>query len=431
MREILLLIAILAGLAMTLRWPFVGVLIWEWFTLQNPHRETYGFVSDTNIVIAAVTLLAWALSKERKVPPNGAILWLIVIFIGWTTIDTFFAYDVNWSFGYWDRTWKTFALGILLAATVTNRVRLQAVLWVAVISLFYYGVKGGLFTIATGGHNHVMGPSGSMIADNNQLAVAMLMTLPLANYLRGQSTDRRARLLLLGGMILTTLAVIGTYSRGALVGLAALGLLGVLRMKHRFAYISVAVVLIAFVVHFMPEQYFARMHTMDSVASVKNDQSVHGRLVAWEVAYYCARDRFPFGAGFYGPQLAPVFKSYFPSEDNHAAHSIYFQVLGEHGFIGLGIYLTLLAVAFIKLSRIIRAARRQPGKRWIADLGVGLQASLLVFCVSGAALSLAYYDLFVIDICLLLPVWEMVRERKTRPAFKPVAFSVPGSLQPG
>jgi putative inorganic carbon (HCO3(-)) transporter len=431
LREILLLIAILAGLVMTVRWPFVGVLIWEWFTLQNPHQETYGFISSGNLVIAGVTLLAWVLSKERKIPPNGAVLWLILIFIVWTGIDTFFAYDPNWSFGYWDRTWKTFALGILLAATVTNRVRVQAVLWVAVSSLFYYGVKGGLFTIATGGHNHVLGPYGTMINDNNQLAVAMLMTLPLANYLRAQSADRRVRLALLGGMILTVLAVIGTYSRGALIGLAVLGFIGLLRMKHRIAYISVAVVLIAFTIHFMPEKYIARMDTMNSVQSVQNDESVHGRIVAWKVAYYCARDRFPFGAGFYGPQLAPLFNSYFPHEKNHAAHSIYFQVLGEHGFIGLGIYLWLLAASFWRLSRIIRAARNQPEKRWIADLGTGLQASLLVFCVSGAALSLAYYDLFVIDICLLLPVWEMVRERKTRPAFRPVRLTVPGSLQAG
>jgi probable O-glycosylation ligase (exosortase A-associated) len=419
-REIVLLIAIVAGLVMTVRWPFVGVLIWEWFTLQCPHRETFGFVSSANVVIAGVTLLAWVLSKERKIPPNGFILWAVIIFIAWTTLDTFFSYNPTWSWGYWDRTWKTFALGILLAATVTNRVRVQAVLWVAVISLFYYGVKGGLFTIVTGGHNHVLGPSGSMINDNNQLAVAMLMTLPLAHYLRGQSADKRVKLLLLGGMILTALAVIGTYSRGALVGLAALGILGLLRMKHRITYMAVAVVLIAFTVQFMPVKYFERMNTMNSVESVQSDGSVHGRIVAWKVAYYSAVDRFPFGAGFYGPQLAPYFHHYFPSEKNHAAHSIYFQVLGEHGFIGLGIYLSLLAAAFFKLSRIIRAARKQPDKRWIAELGVGLQASLLVFCVSGAALSLAYYDLFVIDVCLLLPVWQMAREKKPRPAYRPV-----------
>ncbi len=427
MREILLLKAIVVGHAMTLRWPYVGVLIWEWFTLQNPHRETYGFVGSTNVVIAGVTLLAWALSKERKIPPNSFILWTILVFIAWTTITTVYAYDPTWSWGYWDRTWKTFALGILLAATVTNRVRVQAVLWVAVISLFYYGVKGGLFTIVTGGHNHVLGPPGTMINDNNQLAVALLMTLPLAHYLRGQSANKHVRLALLSGIILTVLAVIGTYSRGALVGLLALGFLGLLRMKHRVAYMAVAVVLIAFTVRFMPAKYFHRMDTMNSVQSVQEDQSFHGRVVAWKVAYFAARDYFPFGAGFYGPQLAPFFHHYFPQEKNHAAHSIYFQVLGEHGFIGLAIYLGLLGGAFFRCSRIIRTARKQPEKRWVAELGVGVQASLVVFCISGAALSLAYYDLFVIDVCLLVPVWLMVKDKKFKPAYRPVPITAQGS----
>jgi probable O-glycosylation ligase, exosortase system type 1-associated len=426
LRSLLLLIAIFAGLGMTLRWPFVGVLIWEWFTLQNPHRETYGFIGSANMVIALVTLVAWAMSKERRAPPNGFILWGVIIFILWTTIGTFFAYDPEWSFGYWDRTWKTFALGILLAATVTNRVRAQAVMWVAVISLFYYGVKGGLFTIVTGGHNHVLGPSGTMINDNNQLAVAMLMTLPLAHYLRVQSTDKWVRLSLLAGIVLTVIAVIGTYSRGALIGLATLGFLGLLRMKRRLTYLAVASVLIAFTVHFMPAQYFDRMSTMNSVSSVQEDQSFHGRIVAWKVAWNAAKDRFPFGAGFYGPQLGPFFHSYFPNEKNHAAHSIYFQVLGEHGFIGLGIYLLLIAASFLRLSRIIKMARRTAQQRWIAELGVALQASLIVFCVSGAALSLAYYDLFVIVICLLLPMWEMVRPKQGLPAWRPVPITATG-----
>ena len=420
MREFVLIIAILAGLGMTVRWPFVGVLLWEWFTLQNPHRETFGFLSSTNLVIAVVTLGAWALSKERKIPPNGFLLWAMLIFLAWTTVTTIFAYSPEWSYGYWDRTWKTFALGLLLATTVTNRARAQAVLWVAVISLFYYGVKGGLFTLVTGGGNHVLGPEGTMIADNNQLAVAMLMSLPLANYLRGQTLDRRVRLALLGGIILTTISVIGTYSRGALIGLLALGFLGLLRMKRRFLYMGAIAVLMAGVIGFMPAKYMDRMYTMNSVESVQSDASFHGRIVAWQVAYYAARDRFPFGAGFYGPQLGAFWHGYFPHEKNHAAHSIYFQVLGEHGFIGLGLYLALLAGTFLQCSRMIQSARKLADKNWIAELGVGIQASLIVFCVSGAALSLAYYDLFVIDVCLLLPMWAIVKGKRGRPAFRPV-----------
>jgi hypothetical protein len=80
----------------------------------------------------------------------------------------------------------------------------------------------------------------------------------------------------------------------------------------------------------------------------------------------------------------------------------------------------LLAGTFWQCWKMIRAARKLPDKKWIADVGVGIQASLVVFCVSGAALSLAYYDLFVIDVCLLLPRWVMVRGKRERMAFRPV-----------
>ena len=426
MREIILIVAILAALGMTFRYPFVGILLWTWFTLQNPHREAFGFPDSANVVIAAVTLLSLLLSKDRKLPPTGFILWTMIALLAWMTFNSFFAYDPAWSWPYWDRTWKTFALGILIAAATTNRVRLHALLWIAVVSLFYFGVKGGLFTILTGGHNHVLGPPGTMITDNNQLAVALLMTLPFAHYLRSQSTDKRVRLALMAGMVLTVLGVIGTYSRGALVGLAALGLVGLLRMKNRFLYLAVGAVLVVFVIQFMPDKYFDRMNTMNSVDAVQTDQSFHGRLVAWQVAYRYANDHFPFGAGFYGPQLAPVFHSYFPREKNHAAHSIYFQVLGEHGYIGLAIYLMLLAGAFVSCSRILARTRGQPERRWIYEIGTAIQASLVVFCVSGAALSLAYYDLFVIDVSLLLPLWEITKGVSKRQAWRPVPVAVSG-----
>ena len=114
----------------------------------------------------------------------------MVAFLAWITFNSFFAFSPDWSWPYWDRTWKIFALGFLVATLATNRVRITAIIWVVVVSLFYYGVKGGIFTLATGGHYSVWGPANTIIGDNNQLALALLMSLPLANYLRTQTANR-------------------------------------------------------------------------------------------------------------------------------------------------------------------------------------------------------------------------------------------------
>ncbi len=166
-------------------------------------------------------------------------------------------------------------------------------------------------------------------------------------------------------MALVVVAIIGTYSRGGVLGLAALSLAALMRVRNRFLYIAIAAAVIIPALYFMPAQYIDRLHT---ISNYSQDASVQGRVVAWRVAYLSAIDHFPFGAGFYGPQLSQVFNHYFPTEVRHAAHSIYFQVLGELGFIGLGLYLLIIVTSFVMSSRIIRAARETPQLFWVRDI---------------------------------------------------------------
>lgn len=411
MRALVLIVGMLLGLGLTVIQPFAGVLLWAWFTLQNPHEEAYGIVQSLplNFIIAIVTLGAILVSRERKLPPLSAVSFLIVAFLAWMTFNSFFAFDPAWSWPFWDRTWKTFLFGMVVAATATSRERLYALCWIAVISLFYYGVKGGMFTIVMGGHYHVFGPAGTIIGDNNQLAVALLMVLPLAEFLRGEVKNKWFARGLVLCMALTVVAVVGTYSRGAMLGLGAMTFLMLLRTRKKVFYISLATVIFVFVLTFMPNGFFERM---DTIGTASQDASFNGRLTAWRVAAMYATDHFPFGAGFYAPQLGPIYHHYFPHEYVHAAHSIYFQVLGEHGFVGLALYVLLIFAVFLLNLQIIRRARKLPDLRWAKDLGVALQASLLIFCVSGALLSMAYYDLFILEAGMLIPLGEIVRAQR-------------------
>jgi probable O-glycosylation ligase (exosortase A-associated) len=411
MRDLFLVVAVLAGLGVTVVSPFAGVLIWTWFSVMSPQAETYGFAQTLplNFIVAAATALFWFFGRERKIPPNDIITWTTFIFLVWITFNSFFAVDPAWSWPYWDRTWKIFALGLFVAMSGHTKVRLQALVWVTVISLFYYGVKGGLFTLISGGGFHVIGPEGTIIADNNQLALALLMALPLANYLRSQTEKRWISLILLASMALTVISVLGSYSRGGFIGLAILLVAAWLRVRNKLVYPIVAALLIVPMLFFMPDSFYERL---SSIGSYNSDTSFQGRIIAWEVAFDYARDHFPFGAGFYAPQLGKVFNVYFPDELPHAAHSIYFQVLGEQGFVGLAIYLVIIAAAFWKCGRIIRACGVNPKLQWAKELAAMIQLSLLVFCVSGAALSMAYYDVFIICTAMLLPLSQLVSPRK-------------------
>jgi len=410
MRDIFLVTFTLAGAGVSLFYPFAGMLLWTWFSLMSPQSETFGFAQGLplNLLVAGCAMIGLFYSKESKVPPNDSLVWLCFAFFFWCTLNTLVAANPSWSWLYWDRTWKIFVLGLVVAIEVRSRARIQALLWIIVASLFYYGVKGGIFTLISGGGSHVLGPQGTIIGDNNQLALALLMTLPLANYLRGQSANPWMRRLLLVAMGFTVVAILGTYSRGGFIGFAALVAFAFMRSRNKLGYLLAVCAVVIPALMFMPDSFFARLHTIHDYA---NDSSFQGRVIAWHVAYDYARDHFPFGAGFYGPQLAEVFRIYYPQEMMHAAHSIYFQVLGEQGFVGLALYLIILLVSFWKTSQLKRLALKQPGTAWAAELASMIWLSLLVFCLSGAALSMAYYDLFVILAGLLVALGHQLAPR--------------------
>jgi probable O-glycosylation ligase (exosortase A-associated) len=118
-----------------------------------------------------------------------------------------------------------------------------------------------------------------------------------------------------------------------------------------------------------------------------------GRVNAWRMAINLANDRPLVGGGFeiYNER---VFSRYAPDpEDLHAAHSIYFQVLGEHGYVGLMLFLLLWFLVWRDASWIIRNSRDHAELRWALDLARMIQVSLVGYAVGGAFQNQAYFDL--------------------------------------
>src|SRR3954451_11041320 len=159
MRDILLILATMGFLPLCFRYPAAGAIVWAWFSLMAPHRLVYGIAygQQFNLVIAAVTLAGWLLSAERKRWTPDLIPKLLLLFVLWTTLNTALAPFPDTSWYFWEQTVRSWALVFLVFCVVTTKVRLHAFVWIMVISLGFYGLKGGLFTLATGGHFVVFG----------------------------------------------------------------------------------------------------------------------------------------------------------------------------------------------------------------------------------------------------------------------------------
>jgi hypothetical protein len=84
---------------------------------------------------------------------------------------------------------------------------------------------------------------------------------------------------------------------------------------------------------------------------------------------------------------------------------VYFQVLAEHGYVGLGLYLCLVLSCFGTTRRLRKAARIR-GDDDVAHYADMLQLSLIAFLVSGIFLGRAYFDYyFTIVACVTILDW--------------------------
>jgi putative inorganic carbon (HCO3(-)) transporter len=230
------------------------------------------------------------------------------------------------------------------------------------------------------------------------------MTIPLMYYLRHTATRKWLRHGLLLLMVLSVAAALGTQSRGALLALMAMGALLWWRGHNKAMTLIPILVLGVAAFALMPESWHERMST---IQEYEQDGSAMGRINTWGVMVEIANDRIT-GGGF-AIYALDVFRRY--SEHRVlAAHSIYFQVLGEHGWIGLFLFLLLWVTGWRKAGAIRRLARSpQVNDPGLATLAGMCQVSLVGFAVGGAFLSLAYFDLPYNILVMLIVAQRLAR----------------------
>jgi putative inorganic carbon (HCO3(-)) transporter len=389
MRDVLLISIILSGSLVALRRPWLGVMLWTWISVMNPH-EQFGWAAATwpvGSIVAICTLIGLILTKDRQSPLLGSPVTALVLLAGWTCVTLPFSVFLSDSIPLWERSMKIWLMVLVAIALVNTRLKLDTFIWVVVASLAFYGVKGGVFTIATGGNYRVWGPGG-FIGGNNELALALVAAIPLMRYLQLQSPQRWLRWGLGAAIVLTVVTVLGSHSRGALVALAAMTLLLWWKGEGKARWALLIVAVAAVLLPFMPDHWWERMET---IRTYDEDESALGRLNAWRMAWNLACDRF-FGGGFAVAHI-DLFRIYAPNPEARAAHSIYFQVLGEHGFVGLFLFLAVGVATWRQAARLVQRGHSAESLRWAADLGAMIQVSMVGFGVGGAFLSLAYFDL--------------------------------------
>ena len=426
MRDILVIAIVMAGCVAALRRPWIGIMLWTWLSIMNPHRYTYGMAYSAPLAAIAVAcvVLGLLMTKDRESPFKGSPVQWMLVFMVWMTISWLAGLDVAGDYEQWKKVMKVDVMIIVSLMLLHNKKHIFALVWVCVLSIALLGAKGGLFSLLNGGGDRVWGPPGSFIEDNNAFAVAVIMTIPLLRFLQLQITDKLGKHCFTIAMILCAVSGLGSQSRGALLAISAMGIYfwwnGKNKLKMGLLLLVASVLLIAF----MPDSWSDRMATINTY---ETDGSAMGRISAWWNAWNLAF-HYPFGVGFNAatPALFARFSPY-PNQVQ-GAHSIYFLALGNHGFVGLALFLGIWTATWRSAGWLRTQKNLVPAAKWCGDLGALCQVALIAYFVGGAFLNLTYFDLpyNIMVMVVLTRVWVEKQGWKTEPQYVSGWKTIPG-----
>jgi putative inorganic carbon (HCO3(-)) transporter len=419
--------------------PFALGLGYVWVDTFSPQNVAYSILNAFPVSeVMAVAAIATYLLLDRKSPPGlNLVTVLVVVMAGWVTFTTFNdpVRPVD-AFGKWDWAIKTIVFSAFMPAMFRSRVQIEAFLQIYIFSLAGQFLPFAGKTILTGGRygasfGLVEGNGG--LAEGSHLATVCLMIIPILFHLRRYTVILpRLPIVKLGyvGLAVACLAAcIGTFERTALVGLVVVALGFLLRSRRRLLYGAICA---GFVV--AGSSYVATSHNewvtrMKTIGSYSQENSAFERILIWQWTLDFVKTH-PYGGGFNAYLINEI---KLPATKEHpegiidkgrAFHSVYFEMLGEHGWVGLSLFVSLFAVSFLTLRSAAIRAKRLVGMEWCHDLARALQISLVVPLVCGAFIGIAFqaeiYYLFALAVMMRHQV--RVAERMERAAPKPAFY---------
>ncbi|MBC7004152.1 putative O-glycosylation ligase, exosortase A system-associated [Photobacterium sp. BZF1] len=405
MRSLALLLALPILTFAAFKRLYLALSLWVWSALVPPHIWAYGGVATSirwNFVFALITIFGFIFNKEKKNPTTSILIIGLLFFIH-TTLTSLVNYgDGPYVWLRWDWFMRVFLLFFFICLVIKRELHFEAIAWAVTLSLSFKAfIEGAKVLSSFGGHNiHGLTPG---FNDNNLAALGSLMSIPFVLYLADQySKNTLFKYGLYSLAFFNVLFVLGTDSRGGFIGLVVLAIFFFIKTKHKFKVGTSIMAIGLIALNLMTDDWFERM---DTISDANEDGSFMSRVKSWKLAIIMAINSPIFGGGFDSTFTNKItvsslvldwdLVSFIPSSPInmdgrvYVAHSIYFQVLADHGFLGIILYLLLFFIAYKTLSTVYKKSPLA----WQRNLAEKMKLTITVFLVSGAALSSAYNDL--------------------------------------
>ena len=439
------LIAFLFGLiALSFRRPFLFVLAYAYVDIVSPQRISYYLLNaiPISLICFVLALGGWLLADDKcgtRVAPRQ---WLMILLLGWAGYTTLHADLPVEALTKWDWVWKALLFAIFLPLTLRTKLRIEALILYMVLCAASIIITGGIKTLLSGGGYgslSLMVDSNSGLYEGSTISAVAIAIIPLILWLAKYGTifplDWRVQAFA-GALVFACLLIpIGTETRTGLICILVLGVLTLRATRRRALYLSLVGIAGLIALPVLPSSFTNRMNTIETYQA---DNSASTRLAVWAWTWDYVQHN-PLGGGFeaYRQNRLTIRLNEVRQTDTHSAisstlqtdagrayHSAYFEMLGEQGFPGLGLWILLHLTGLLGMERLRRSYRNAPpDDAWIAPLATALQHGQIIYLIGALFVGIAFQPFVFMLIGVQIALTEHVRRSGQaalpRPFFTP------------
>lgn len=404
MKALLLLGIMLIAVPLAFLSPFVGVLTFIWMAITRPHEWAYVQSAQYSLMVGVATVLGYVVFEMVKRPPKVTANLLMILVWVQTLMGTYFGYNVPNAEPKFIEFTKVIVIGLLISALVDSEQKVRWFLLVVVGAVALVTFKDFVGSIIHLGNVKLTGPGGSF-EDNNDYALLLVMTTPLAYYFAKGEERWWLRWGYYGIAVMTATTILFTYSRGGFLGLCVVALLMALKTKYKVTGLAILAVLAALFISFGPEKVKERISTIKTAQ--EQDSSAQQRLRAWEVSGQIIRDYPLTGIGM--KNILLIYSKYGDATDTRVAHNSYLQCAVDAGIPALLFFLTMLGLTVFRLRSVRRSLKARSPNNLTINYTHGMEIAVLGYCVSAFFLSQYTFEILYMIVPLATALKAMAR----------------------
>jgi O-antigen ligase len=388
-------------------WLICGYLLFEYVRPQTIYPWLDFFPWTATFAVGA--FLSSFLEKNRTAVPNP-LSKLLIVYGSVVLLSAIFAYDTTLAFSRLDLYFIWVFVYFAIIRTVRTKSRFFCFLLLYLLcntKMVQHGFRSWAAS-GFGFDRDGVGGAPGWFQNSGEFGIQLCVFIPLmvAFIFAVRSCCHK---LVCAALYLVTLAaaacIVASSSRGALLGLAAIAVWSLFRKKHVVRNFLVIGALAALCYWTIPEELLGKFET-----SGADRTSVH-RLDRWKKGWEVMREYPVLGIGhgnwekYYASNLTEG------EPGSVLIHNMFLESGTQHGFVGMGVLISVLICTFYVNKRTRELAKKQSDS-FSAVISRGLDAGTIGLVVSASFVTVLYYPYVWIQVAFVAALHAAVSSFK-------------------